>query len=163
MPLVIRIYDKFKEQAGKGKLTAANTRVELELHTDKAKQLIDDWLDKGNLVGFTFNFLNTYLLFVGEQIDETKLKGKNDRKRYYETLRPIPEWSLFNALGGSMKFINDPKKINFYSVMNWLEKYVASSLKLIQQTGKWNDLLETIVETELSPEQEALVKVFNTK
>ena len=45
-PFVIRAYDKHKEQANKeGYDTDMKTRVELELHQDKAEYVLDEWLN----------------------------------------------------------------------------------------------------------------------
>ncbi|QIL49916.1 XRE family transcriptional regulator [Weissella coleopterorum] len=161
-PFVIRIYDKFKEQAGKGKTTDINTRVELELHSDKATQLIDEWLGSDNLVGFTFDILKSSLLFVDEKVDETQLKGQNDKERYYDKLKPMPAWDLLTALGGKAKFKTESKPVTVERTKNWVENYVAPSLKMLQQTGNWDFVLEIIMNAELSPEQEALVKTVNT-
>ncbi len=56
-PFIIRIYDKQKEQEQKGLQTSIKNRVELELHQERATQLVDEWLDNDNLVEFTVSIL----------------------------------------------------------------------------------------------------------
>ncbi|MBZ1513348.1 replication initiation factor domain-containing protein, partial [Leuconostoc mesenteroides] len=64
-PFVIRAYDKHKEQANKGYDTDVKTRVELELHQDKAEYVLDEWLNHDKkLVDITFDILYTYLWFT---------------------------------------------------------------------------------------------------
>ncbi len=105
-PFVIRAYDKHKEQANKGYDTDVKTRVELELHQDKAEYVIDEWLNHDKkLVDITFDILYTYLWFTNEPIDAQKLKSDKVREVIEQTVEPMPAWSLLTALGNRMKFV----------------------------------------------------------
>ncbi|WP_273725740.1 replication initiation factor domain-containing protein [Leuconostoc mesenteroides] len=73
-PFVIRIYDKQKEQEQKGLETSVKNRVELELRSERAEQVISEWFENDNLVEYTASILYTYLWFVNEPIDEEELK-----------------------------------------------------------------------------------------
>ncbi|MCM0582726.1 XRE family transcriptional regulator [Weissella diestrammenae] len=162
-PFVVRIYDKQKEQAAKGNFTNISTRVELELHGDKATQIIEEWLGSDNLVGSAFDILYTYVVFLNENVDESQMKGFRVREEYIDTLKPNASWALFTALGQKMKFITQPRAQSIERIENWLRNYVCPSLKIVQQTGGWNSLLESINEAELSLEQQELVQATNTK
>ncbi|WP_273712256.1 replication initiation factor domain-containing protein, partial [Leuconostoc mesenteroides] len=105
-PFVIRAYDKHKEQANKGYDTDVKTRVELELHQDKAEYILDEWLNHDKkLVDITFDILYTYLWFTNEPIDAQKLKSDKVREVIEQTVEPMPAWSLLTALGNRMKFV----------------------------------------------------------
>ncbi|GAK31943.1 transcriptional regulator [Weissella oryzae SG25] len=162
-PFVIRMYDKAKEQEQKGKDTNIVTRVELELHGDKATDVIQEWLSNDNLVGITFDILYTYLHFVEEPLDEKKLAKARDRRTYIESLKPIAAWALLISLGQKMKFTTEAKEQSIESIENWISKYVAPSLKIIQETGRWQNLLETIREIDLSDDKKKLVQAVNAE
>ncbi|MBZ1509589.1 replication initiation factor domain-containing protein, partial [Leuconostoc mesenteroides] len=123
-PFVIRIYDKQKEQEQKGLETSVKNRVELELRSERAEQVISEWFENDNLVEYTASILYTYLWFVNEPIDEEELKGTHVRERYIESLKPMPAWSLLTSLGQSMKFVREPKEQSVDSILSWIMKYV---------------------------------------
>jgi Replication initiation factor./Helix-turn-helix. len=110
-PFVIRAYDKHKEQANKGYDTDVKTRVELELHQDKAEYVLDEWLNNDKkLVDITFDILYTYLWFTNGKIEDQQLKSDTVRDEIEATVEPMPAWSLLTALGKKMKFVREPKK-----------------------------------------------------
>ncbi len=157
-PFVIRIYDKQKEQEQKGLETSIKNRVELELHADRAEQVISEWFENDNLVEHSVSILYTYLWFVDEPIDEEELKGTHVRERYIDALKPMPAWSLLTSLGQSMKFVREPKKQSVDSILSWIMKYVVPSLEVLKKTGHWHEVIEAMDKANLSPEQEKLVK-----
>lgn len=157
-PFVIRIYDKQKEQEQKGLETSVKNRVELELHADRAEQVISEWFENDNLVEYSASILYTYLWFVDEPIDEEELKGTHVRERYIDTLKPMPAWSLLTSLGQSMKFVREPKEQSVDSILSWIMKYVVPSLEVLKKTGHWHEVIEAMDKANLSPEQEKLIK-----
>ncbi|WP_273723276.1 replication initiation factor domain-containing protein [Leuconostoc mesenteroides] len=157
-PFVIRIYDKQKEQEQKGLETSIKNRVELELHADRAEQVISEWFENDNLVEYSLSILYTYLWFVDEPIDEEELKGTHVRERYIDALKPMPAWSLLTSLGQSMKFVREPKKQSVDSILSWIMKYVVPSLEVLKKTGHWHEVIEAMDKANLSPEQEKLIK-----
>lgn len=157
-PFVIRIYDKQKEQEQKGLETSIKNRVELELHADRAEQVISEWFENDNLVEYSASILYTYLWFVDEPIDEEELKGTHVRERYIDTLKPMPAWSLLTSLGQSMKFVREPKEQSVDSILSWIMKYVVPSLEVLKKTGHWHEVIEAMDKANLSPEQEKSIK-----
>ena len=157
-PFVIRIYDKQKEQEQKGIETSIKNRVELELHADRAEQVISEWFENDSLVEYSVSILYTYLWFVDELIDEEELKGTHVRERYIDTLKPMPAWSLLTSLGQSMKFVREPKEQSVDSILSWIMKYVVPSLEVLKKTGHWHEVIEAMDKANLSPEQEKLIK-----
>ncbi len=157
-PFVIRIYDKQKEQEQKGLETSIKNRVELELHADRAEQVISEWFENDNLVEYTASILYTYLWFVDEPIDEEELKGTHVRERYIDSLKTMPAWSLLTSLGQSMKFVREPKEQSVDSILSWIMKYVVPSLEVLKKTGHWHEVIEAMDKANLSPEQEKLIK-----
>ena len=157
-PFVIRIYDKQKEQEQKGLETSIKNRVELELHADRAEQVISEWFENDSLVEYSVSILYTYLWFVDELIDEEELKGTHVRERYIDTLKPMPAWSLLTSLGQSMKFVREPKEQSVDSILSWIMKYVVPSLEVLKKTGHWHEVIEAMDKANLSPEQEKLIK-----
>ena len=157
-PFVIRIYDKQKEQEQKGLETSIKNRVELELHVDRAEQVISEWFENDNLVEYSVSILYTYLWFVDEPIDDEELKGNHVRERYIDTLKPMPAWSLLTSLGQSMKFVREPKEQSVDSILSWIMKYVVPSLEVLKKTGHWHEVIEAMDKANLSPEQEKLIK-----
>lgn len=157
-PFVIRIYDKQKEQEQKGLQTSIKNRVELELHADRAEQVISEWFENDNLVEYTASILYTYLWFLDELIDEEELKGTHVRERYIDTLKPMPAWSLLTSLGQSMKFVREPKEQSVDSILSWIMKYVVPSLEVLKKTGHWHEVIEAMDKANLSPEQAKLIK-----
>ena len=157
-PFVIRIYDKQKEQEQKGLETSIKNRVELELHADRAEQVISEWFENDNLVEYSVSILYTYLWFVDEPIDEEELKGTHVRERYIDSLKPMPAWSLLTSLGQSMKFVREPKEQSVDSILSWIMKYVVPSLEVLKKTGHWHEVIEAMDKANLSPEQEKLIK-----
>ena len=157
-PFVIRAYDKHKEQANKGYDTDVKTRVELELHQDKAEYVLDEWLNHDKkLVDITFDILYTYLWFTNEQIDAQKLKSDKVREVIEEAVEPMPAWSLLTALGKKMKFVREPKKQSVERIEKWVLQSVVPSLAVLKKTGHWHEIIEAINTAELSAEQEKLV------
>ncbi|WP_334098197.1 replication initiation factor domain-containing protein [Leuconostoc lactis] len=157
-PFVIRIYDKQKEQEQKGLETSIKNRVELELHADRAEQVISEWFENDNLVEYSVSILYTYLWFVDESIDAEELKGTHVRERYIDSLKTMPAWSLLTSLGQSMKFVREPKEQSVDSILSWIMKYVVPSLEVLKKTGHWHEVIEAMDKANLSPEQEKLIK-----
>ena len=158
-PFVIRAYDKHKEQANKGYDTDVKTRVELELHQDKAEYVLDEWLNHDKkLVDITFDILYTYLWFTNEPIDAQKLKSDTVREVIEQTVDPMPAWSLLTALGNRMKFVRQPKKQSVERIEKWVLQSVVPSLAVLKKTGHWHEIIEAINSVELSAEHQKLVK-----
>ncbi|MDP0486865.1 replication initiation factor domain-containing protein [Leuconostoc mesenteroides] len=158
-PFVIRAYDKHKEQANKGYDTDVKTRVELELHQDKAEYVLDEWLNHDKkLVDTTFDILYTYLWFTNEPIDAQKLKSDTVREVIEQTVDPMPAWSLLTALGNRMKFVRQPKKQSVERIEKWVLQSVVPSLAVLKKTGHWHEIIEAINSVELSAEHQKLVE-----
>ncbi|QYU58828.1 XRE family transcriptional regulator [Weissella confusa] len=157
-PFVIRIYDKQKEQLQKGLETDIKTRVELELRKERAEYLINEWLDNDTLVETTLSILKSYLWFVAEDIPDVKRAKLRNRDDYVTQLKPLVAWELLVSLGSLMKFTTDPKDTSLVSIKEWVLKYVVPSLKVLQDTGNWPEILDAISQAELSAEQEKLVQ-----
>ncbi|MBZ1532168.1 replication initiation factor domain-containing protein [Leuconostoc mesenteroides] len=158
-PFVIRAYDKHKEQANKGYDTDVKTRVELELHQDKAEYVLDEWLNHDKkLVDITFDILYTYLWFTNEPIDAQKLKSDKVREVIEQTVEPMPAWSLLTALGNRMKFVRQPKKQGVERIEKWVLQSVVPSLAVLKKTGHWHEIIEAINSVELSAEHQKLVE-----
>ncbi|BAX72719.1 replication initiation factor domain-containing protein [Leuconostoc mesenteroides] len=158
-PFVIRAYDKHKEQANKGYDTDVKTRVELELHQDKAEYVLDEWLNHDKkLVDITFDILYTYLWFTNEPIDAQKLKSDKVREVIEQTVEPMPAWSLLTALGNRMKFVRQPKKQSVERIEKWVLQSVLPSLAVLKKTGHWHEIIESINSVELSAEHQKLVE-----
>ncbi|MGR8825144.1 replication initiation factor domain-containing protein [Leuconostoc mesenteroides] len=157
-PFVIRAYDKHKEQANKGYDTDVKTRVELELHQDKAEYVLDEWLNHDKkLVDITFDILYTYLWFTNGKIDDQQLKSDTVRDEVEATVEPMPAWSLLTALGKKMKFVREPKKQSVERIEKWVLQSVVPSLAVLKKTGHWYEIIEAINTVELSAEHEKLV------
>lgn len=157
-PFVIRAYDKHKEQANKGYDTDVKTRVELELHQDKAEHVIDDWFNNDKrLVNITFDILYTYLWFTSGKIEDQQLKSDTVRDEIEAKVDPIPAWSLLTALGKKMKFVREPKKQSVERIDKWVLQSVVPSLAVLKKTGHWHEIIEAINTVELSAEHEKLV------
>ncbi|MFT9334477.1 MAG: replication initiation factor domain-containing protein [Leuconostoc mesenteroides] len=157
-PFVIRAYDKHKEQANKGYDTDVKTRVELELHQDKAEYVLDEWLNHDKkLVDITFDILYTYLWFTNGKIDDQQLKSDTVRDEIEATVEPMPAWSLLTALGKKMKFVREPKKQSVERIEKWVLQSVVPSLAVLKKTGHWHEIIEAINTVELSAEHEKLV------
>lgn len=157
-PFVIRAYDKNKEQANKGYDTDVKTRVELELHQDKAEYVLDEWLHNDEkLVSITFDILYTYLWFTNGKIGDQQLKSDTVRDEIEATVEPMPAWSLLTALGKKMKFVREPKKQSVERIEKWILQSVVPSLAVLKKTGHWHEIIEAINTVELSAEHEKLV------
>lgn len=157
-PFVIRAYDKHKEQANKGYDTDVKTRVELELHQDKAEYVLDAWLNNDEkLVDITFDILYTYLWFTNGKIEDQQLKSDKVRDEIEATVEPMPAWSLLTALGKKMKFVREPKKQSVERIEKWVLQSVVPSLAVLKKTGHWHKIIEAINTVELSAEHEKLV------
>ncbi|MFT8616768.1 MAG: replication initiation factor domain-containing protein [Lentilactobacillus hilgardii] len=158
-PFIIRAYDKHKEQANKGYDTDVKTRVELELHQDKAEYVLDEWLNHDKkLVDITFDILYTYLWFTNESIGAQKLKSDKVREVIEQTVEPMPAWSLLTALGNRMKFVRQPKKQSVERIEKWVLQSVVPSLAVLKKTGHWHEIIEAINSVELSAEHQKLVE-----
>lgn len=158
-PFVIRAYDKHKEQANKDYDTDVKTRVELELHQDKAEYVLDEWLNHDKkLADITFDILYTYLWFTNEPIDAQKLKSDKVREVIEQTVEPMPAWSLLTALGNRMKFVRQPKKQSVERIEKWVLQSVVPSLAVLKKTGHWHEIIEAINSVELSAEHQKLVE-----
>lgn len=157
-PFVIRAYDKQKEQASKGNETDIKNRVEIELHQDRAEQVIDEWFANDNLVGFTIDMLYTYLWFTDEPIADELLTGTQARDRIEATIKPMASWQLLTLLGRKMRFIRQPKPQSVESIKKWIEQSVVPSLAVLKKTGHWAEIMTAIEKAQLSDKQQKLVK-----
>lgn len=162
-PFVIRAYDKQKEQASKGNETDIKNRVELELHQDRAEQVLDEWFANDNLVAFTIDMLYTYLWFTDEPIADDLLTGIQARDEIETTIKPMPSWQLLTFLGHKMKFIREPKPQSVESIKKWVEQSVVPSLAVLKKTGHWAEIIAAIDKAELSDKQQKLVRASTVK
>lgn len=162
-PFVIRAYDKQKEQASKGNETDIKNRVELELHQDRAEQVLDEWFANDNLVAFTIDMLYTYLWFTDEPIADDLLTGIQARDEIETTIKPMPSWQLLTFLGHKMKFIREPKPQSVESIKKWVEQSVVPSLAVLKKTGHWAEIIAAIEKAELSDKQQKLVRASTVK
>ena len=150
--------DNHKEQANKGYDTDVKTRVELELHQDKAEYVLDEWLNNDKkLVDITFDILYSYLWFTNGKIEDHQLKSDTVRDEIEATVEPMTAWSLLTALGKKMKFVREPKKQSVERIEKWVLQSVVPSLAVLKKTGHWHEIIEAINTAELSAEQEKLV------
>ncbi|MGR8861808.1 replication initiation factor domain-containing protein [Leuconostoc citreum] len=161
-PFIIRAYDKQKEQASKGNETDIKNRVELELHQDRAEQVLDEWFANDNLVEFTIDMLYTYLWFTDELIADDLLTGVKARDEIEATIKPMPSWQLLTFLGHKMKFVREPKPQSIESIKKWVEQSVVPSLAVLKKTGHWAEIIAAIEKAELSDKQQKLVKATTT-
>ncbi|MGR8861889.1 replication initiation factor domain-containing protein [Leuconostoc citreum] len=161
-PFVIRAYDKQKEQASKGNETDIKNRVELELHQDRAEQVLDEWFANDNLVAFTIDMLYTYLWFTDEPIADDLLTGVKARDEIETAIKPMPSWQLLTFLGHKMKFVREPKPQSVESIKKWVEQSVVPSLAVLKKTGHWAEIIAAIEKAELSDKQQKLVKATTT-
>ncbi|WP_349584438.1 replication initiation factor domain-containing protein [Leuconostoc citreum] len=162
-PFVIRAYDKQKEQASKGNETDIKNRVELELHQDRAEQVLGEWFANDNLVAFTIDMLYTYLWFTDEPIADDLLTGIQARDEIETTIKPMPSWQLLTFLGHKMKFIREPKPQSVESIKKWVEQSVVPSLAVLKKTGHWAEIIAAIEKAELSDKQQKLVRASTVK
>jgi len=162
-PFVIRAYDKQKEQESKGYETEVKNRVELELHADRAEQVLDNWFDTGNLVGFTINMLYTYLWFTDEPIADELLTGMKSREEIEATVKPMASWQLLTLLGQKMNFIRQPKEQSIESIEKWVLQSVVPSLAVLKKTGHWAEIVTAMACVELSDKHQKLVKATMTQ
>lgn len=161
-PFIIRAYDKQKEQASKGNETDVKNRVEIELHQDRAEQVLDEWFANDNLVTFTIDMLYTYLWFTDEPIADELLTGIQARDEVESTIKPMASWQLLTLLGSKMKFIREPKSQSVESIKKWVEQSVVPSLAVLKKTGHWAEIMAAIEKAELSDKQQKLVKATTT-
>ncbi|WP_099044391.1 replication initiation factor domain-containing protein [Leuconostoc citreum] len=161
-PFIIRAYDKQKQQASKGYETDIKNRVELELHQDRAEQVLDEWFANNNLVEFTIDMLYTYLWFTDEPIADDLLTGVKARDEIEATIKPMPSWQLLTFLGHKMKFVREPKPQSVESIKKWVEQSVVPSLAVLKKTGHWAEIIAAIEKAELSDKQQKLVKATTT-
>lgn len=161
-PFVIRAYDKQKEQASKGNETDIKNRVEIELHQDRAEQVLDEWFANDNLVAFTIDMLYTYLWFTDEPIADDLLTGIQARDEIETTIKSMTSWQLLTLLGSKMKFIREPKPQSVASIKKWVEQSVVPSLAVLKKTGHWAEIMAAIEKAELSDKQQKLVKATTT-
>lgn len=161
-PFIIRAYDKQKEQASKGNETDIKNRVEIELHQDRAEQVLDEWFANDNLVAFTIDMLYTYLWFTDEPIGDELLTGVQARDEIETTIKPMASWQLLTLLGSKMKFIREPKPQSVESIKKWVDQSVVPSLAVLKKTGHWAEIMAAIEKAELSDKQQKLVKATTT-
>ncbi|MGR8828643.1 replication initiation factor domain-containing protein [Leuconostoc citreum] len=161
-PFIIRAYDKQKEQSSKGNETDIKNRVELELHQNRAEQVLDEWFANDNLVEFTIDMLYTYLWFTDEPIADDLLTGVKARDKIEATIKPMPSWQLLTFLGHKMKFVREPKPQSVESIKKWVEQSVVPSLAVLKKTGHWAEIIAAIEKAELSDKQQKLVKATTT-
>lgn len=162
-PFIIRAYDKQKEQASKGNETDIKNRVEIELHQDRAEQVLNEWFANDNLVAFTIDMLYTYLWFTDEPIADDLLTGIQARDEIETTIKPMPSWQLLTFLGHKMKFIREPKPQSVESIKKWVEQSVVPSLAVLKKTGHWAEIIAAIEKAELSDKQQKLVRASTVK
>ena len=146
--------------------TIVKNRVEVELHGNKAEQVMTEWLENDNLMEYVISILYTYLWFVDEEIDSKKLSGTRVRERYIDNLKPMAGWYLLTSLGKPMRFVNEGHELTIDHTLNWITNYVSPALAVLKKTGHWPVLIDAMDKVNLSPAQEKMIKenvVENTK
>ena len=126
----IVFYEKGYEQAEKyGKeLDTDWNRYELRFRQKKAVKVVQELVHQRDVAGIALSVLNDKVRFL-----QKPENSRTTRKRLYPTYRA---WAELMKDIGKVKLTMQPQKKSLQKVWEWLEKYVAPSLKLFAEVGK---------------------------
>lgn len=128
--LRIVFYEKGYEQHRKyGKELDMNwNRYELRFRQELAVNVVKELLKSQNVAEIAMEVMNDKVRFLEKPTD-----SRANRKRIYPTYQP---WAEFMEEVGKVRLTMQPQKKSLQRVWEWLEQYVAPSLKLFSELGK---------------------------
>ena len=103
-------------------------RYELRFRQEMAVSVVQALLRYRDVAGLAMEVLNSKIRFLEKPTDST-----TTRKRLYPTYQA---WAELMKDIGKVKLTIQPQKKSLQKVWEWLEKYVAPSLKLFAEVGK---------------------------
>ena len=103
-------------------------RYELRFRQEMAVSVVQELLRYRDVAGLAMEVLNSKIRFLEKPTDSMAT-----RKRLYPTYRA---WAELMKDIGKVKLTMQPQKKSLQKVWEWLEKYVAPSLKLFAEVGK---------------------------
>ena len=103
-------------------------RYELRFRQEMAVSVVQELLRYRDVAGLAMEVLNSKIRFLEKPTD-----SMTTRKRLYPTYRA---WAELMKDIGKVKLTMQPQKKSLQKVWEWLEKYVAPSLKLFAEVGK---------------------------
>lgn len=126
----IVFYEKGYEQAEKfGKeLDTKWNRYELRFRQEKAVRLVQELLKDRDVAKIALSVLNEKIRFL-----QKPENSRTTRKRLYPT---YPPWEEFMRGVGKVKLTTNPQKKTLEKSWNWLNTYIAPTLKLFSEVGK---------------------------
>lgn len=149
-------YQKDIEQYFKNKIDYPEdspilNRFEVRLRDQRAQKAMKELLACQDAETVVFGIINHYLRVVTPQGSKKLADCPLD-----------PDWQTFIGDNRNrLKLAMRPEPITMDSVLNWLTKQVAPSLKMVQQVDSLNGtdmIADMINEAELSPQQKTLLK-----
>lgn len=160
-----RFYEKDKEVASKLGSSKSDVgiknRYELQIgDTQKAMQVVHDWIIHDDIVPTIYGYFDRYITFF-EYIDP-KIKEQDDYVEPDTDERPIWEtWHYFVLKSKTIVFETLPEEITLERSLAWIQRSVAPTLKLLDEAGALSDVMDFIREAELSPKHEKLLEALN--
>ena len=126
----MEFYEKGYEQKKKygTELNENWNRYELRFRQEMAVSVVQELLRYRDVAGLTMEVLNSKIRFLEKPTD-----SMTTRKRLYPTYQA---WAELMKDIGKVKLTMQPQKKSLQKVWEWLEKYVAPSLKLFAEVGK---------------------------
>lgn len=123
-------YEKGYEQSKKYgiELDENWNRYELRFRQEMAVSVVQELLRYKDVARLAMEVLNSKIRFLEKPTD-----SMTTRKRLYPTYRA---WAELMKDIGKVKLTMQPQKKSLQKVWEWLEKYVAPSLKLFAEVGK---------------------------
>lgn len=103
-------------------------RYELRFRQEMAVSVVQELLRYRDVAGLAMEVLNSKIRFLEKPTD-----SMTTRKRLYPTYQA---WAELMKDIGKVKLTMQPQKKSLQKVWEWLEKYVAPSLKLFAEVGK---------------------------
>ena len=103
-------------------------RYELRFRQEMAVSVVQELLKYRDVAGLAMEILNSKIRFLEKPTD-----SMTTRKRLYPTYQA---WAELMKDIGKVKLTMQPQKKSLQKVWEWLEKYVAPSLKLFAEVGK---------------------------
>lgn len=128
--LRIVFYEKGYEQNRKygTELDENWNRYELRFRQETAVKAVEELIHCEDVARLAMEVLNSKVRFLEKPKD-----NKNLRKRLYPT---YGAWAELMKEIGKVRLTIEPQKKNLQKVWDWLERYVAPSLKLFAELGK---------------------------
>lgn len=123
-------YEKGYEQSKKYGIEVDTNwnRYELRFKQEMAVSVVKEMLQYQDVAKLTLEVLNSKIRFLERPTDSI-----NTRKRLYPT---YGAWADLMEGIGKVKLVMQPQKKSLQRIWEWLEKYVAPSLKLFSELGK---------------------------